>query len=77
MAARYLHIPIGGEVHNQEVNTILRRSLHLSGTVLRRIKWLPDGIMVRTVSATPLPADGPADAVKADAVIEASIETTA
>ncbi len=46
MAARYLHIPIGGELHNQEVNTILRRSLHLSGTVLRRIKWLPDGIMV-------------------------------
>ena len=38
---------------------------------------LPDGITVRTVSATPLPADGPADAVKADAVIEASIETTA
>lgn len=38
---------------------------------------LPDGIMVRTVSATPLPADGPADAVKADAVIEASVETTA
>ena len=38
---------------------------------------LPDGITVRTVSATPLPADGPADAVKADAVIEASVETTA
>ena len=38
---------------------------------------LPDGIMVRTVSATPLPADGPADAVKADAVIETSVETTA
>lgn len=38
---------------------------------------LPDGIVVRTVSATPLPADGPADAVKADAVIEASVETTA
>ena len=33
---------------------------------------LPDGIMVRTVSATPLPADGPADAV-----IETSVETTA
>lgn len=38
---------------------------------------LPDGITVRTVSATPLPADGPADAVKADAVIETSVETTA
>lgn len=33
---------------------------------------LPDGITVRTVSATPLPADGPADAV-----IETSVETTA
>lgn len=46
MAARYLQIPIGEELHGQEVNTILRRSLHLSGTVLRRIKWLDDGITV-------------------------------
>ena len=46
MAARYLQIPIGEELHGQEVNTILRRTLHLSGTVLRRIKWLDDGITV-------------------------------
>lgn len=46
MAARYLQIPIGDQLHGQEVNTILRRTLHLSGTVLRRIKWLDDGITV-------------------------------
>ena len=46
MAARYLGVPIQGELVGLEVNTILRRHLHLSGTVLRRIKWLSDGIMV-------------------------------
>ena len=28
------------------MDTLLRRRLHLSGTVIRRIKWLPDGILV-------------------------------
>lgn len=46
MAARYLRVPIEGELHGLEVNTILRRHLHLSGTVLRRVKWLEDGITV-------------------------------
>ena len=46
MAARYLRIPIDQALHNLEVNTILRRHLHLSGTVLRRVKWLEDGITV-------------------------------
>ena len=46
MAARYLCVPIQGDLVGLEVNTILRRHLHLSGTVLRRIKWLSDGIMV-------------------------------
>ena len=45
MAARYLRVPIQGDLVGLEVNTILRRHLHLSGTVLRRIKWLSDGIM--------------------------------
>ena len=44
MAARYLRFPIGPPLHGLEVNTILRRHLHLSGTVLRRVKWLTDGI---------------------------------
>lgn len=46
MAARYLRCSIGSDLHGLEVNTILRRHLHLSGTVLRRVKWLNDGITV-------------------------------
>lgn len=41
---RYLRLPIGPELAGQEVNTLLRRTLGLSGTVLRRVKWLEDGI---------------------------------
>ncbi len=43
---RYLTVPISEELAGAEVNTLLRRHLHLSGTVLRRVKWLPDGITV-------------------------------
>ncbi len=28
------------------VDAVLRRSLHLTGSVIRRIKWLPDGILL-------------------------------
>lgn len=52
MSARYLCVPITGELEGVEVNTILRRHLHLSGTVLRRIKWLADGITVDGVRVT-------------------------
>ena len=44
MTARYLTLTIPPELAGAEVNTLLRRHLHLSGTVLRRIKWLDDGI---------------------------------
>ena len=44
MSARYLTLSIGPELAGQEVNTLLRRTLGLSGTVLRRVKWLEDGI---------------------------------
>ncbi|MDE6260179.1 MAG: RluA family pseudouridine synthase [Oscillospiraceae bacterium] len=44
MSARYLTLPITPELAGLEVNTLLRRRLGLSGTVLRRIKWLEDGI---------------------------------
>ena len=44
MSARYLTLHIGPELAGQEVNTLLRRRLGLSGTVLRRVKWLEDGI---------------------------------
>ena len=45
-AVRYLTLPISGELAGSEVYTLLRRHLGLSGTVLRRVKWLSDGIMV-------------------------------
>lgn len=44
MNARYLTLNITPELAGLEVNTLLRRQLGLSGTVLRRVKWLPDGI---------------------------------
>ena len=43
---RYLELHITGELAGCEVNTLLRRHLGLSGTVLRRIKWLEDGILL-------------------------------
>lgn len=44
MSARYLTLHITPGLAGQEVNTLLRRTLGLSGTVLRRVKWLEDGI---------------------------------
>ena len=46
MSARYLQLHIDEALAGTEVNTLLRRNLGLSGTVLRRIKWLDDGITV-------------------------------
>ena len=46
MSARYLTLTITPELAGTEVNTLLRRTLGLSGTVLRRVKWLEDGITV-------------------------------
>ena len=44
MSARYLTLPIGPELAGREVDSLLRRTLGLSGTVLRRVKWLEDGV---------------------------------
>ena len=44
MSARSLTLKITPELAGLEVNTLLRRTLGLSGTVLRRVKWLEDGI---------------------------------
>ena len=44
MSARYLTLNITPELAGLEVNTLLRRTLGLSGTVLRRVKWLEDGV---------------------------------
>ena len=49
MSARYLTLAITPELAGQEVNTLLRRTLGLSGTVLRRVKWLEDGITLNGV----------------------------
>ncbi len=46
MKVRYLQLHIDAPLAGQTVDTILRRHLNLSGTVIRRIKWLEDGITV-------------------------------
>ena len=44
--SRRLELPIGPELAGIKVDTLLKRHLGLSGTVVRRIKWLEDGILV-------------------------------
>lgn len=46
MSARYLQLHITPELAGRTVDVLLRRHLELSGTVIRRIKWLEDGIFV-------------------------------
>ena len=46
MSVRRLELPITGALAGIKVDTLLKRHLGLSGTVVRRIKWLPDGILV-------------------------------
>ena len=46
MAPRYLQLHITPELAGKTVDTLLRKHLQLSGTVIRRIKWLEDGITV-------------------------------
>ena len=43
---RRLELSIPPELSGVKVDTLLKRYLHLSGTVVRRIKWLSDGILV-------------------------------
>lgn len=42
---RRLELTITPELAGIKVDTLLRKRLHLSGTVIRRIKWLEDGIL--------------------------------
>ena len=56
---RYLRLPITGDLAGQEVNSILRRRLGLSGTLLRRVKQLPDGITLDGVRVTVRAAAAP------------------
>ena len=46
VAPRYLQVNITPELTGRTVDSLLRRHLQLSGTVIRRIKWLEDGITV-------------------------------
>ena len=46
MGARYLQLHITPELSGKTVDVLLRKHLALSGTVIRRIKWLEDGITV-------------------------------
>lgn len=43
---RRWELPIEGELSGVKVDTLLRRTMGLSGTLIRRIKWLEDGILV-------------------------------
>lgn len=43
--SRRLELAITPELAGVKVDTLLRNRLHLSGTVIRRIKWLEDGIL--------------------------------
>ena len=58
--SRRLELPIGPELAGIKVDTLLKRRLGLSGTVVRRIKWLPDGILLdgRRVNTRYIPKTG-------------------
>ena len=51
---RRLELVLGPEDGGVKVDTLLRRRLHLSGTVIRRSKWLEDGILADGQRAGPL-----------------------
>ena len=43
---RWVSLTVPPERAGQKVDTLLRKALGLSGTVIRRIKWLDDGILL-------------------------------
>ncbi len=52
MRARYLTLTVPPELDGQEVLLLLRRVMGLSGAVVRRTKWLPDGITLDGAKVT-------------------------
>ena len=50
--ARRLELTVAPEQAGATVDALLRRELKLSGTVIRRIKWLEDGILLDGVRVT-------------------------
>ena len=55
---RRLELSITGALAGIKVDTLLKRHLGLSGTVVRRIKWLEDGILVDEARVNMLKAAG-------------------
>lgn len=57
---RRLDLPIGPEQAGVKVDTLLKKHLGLSGTVVRRIKWLEDGILLdsQRVNTRACPREG-------------------
>ena len=47
--SRRLELPVTAELAGIKVDTLLKKHLGLSGTVVRRVKWLQDGILVDVV----------------------------
>ena len=45
-APRRLTLTVTPEQAGEKIDTLLRRELHLSGTVIRRVKWVEDGILL-------------------------------
>ena len=58
--SRRLELPITPELAGVKVDTLLKKHLGLSGTVVRRVKWLEDGILVdgRRVNTRFVPQEG-------------------
>ena len=50
-APRRLELRVTAALAGEKIDTLLRRELRLSGTVIRRIKWLEDGILLDGVRA--------------------------
>lgn len=57
---RRLELVVSPQQAGTRVDTLLRKHLHLSGTVIRRVKWLEDGILVdgQRVNTRFVPAPG-------------------
>ena len=43
---RRLELTVTADQAGEKIDTLLRRELRLSGTVIRRVKWLDDGILL-------------------------------
>ena len=59
-SVRRLELTVSPEQAGVRVDTLLKKHMGLSGTVVRRIKWLPDGILLdgHRVNTRTLPREG-------------------